>query len=499
MTTTQYILALDQGTTSSRALLIDHQGNIHACAQQEFPQIFPSPGQIEHDPEAIWESQLFVARKIIIQNGLQPNNIAAIGIANQRETTVVWNRLTGKAIYNAIVWQDRRTAPLCQQLKNSGHETLFQQKTGLKLDPYFSGTKIQWILNHVKGARDLAAKGDLAFGTIDSWLMWKLTEGNMHMIEISNAARTLLFDIHRGQWDEQLLSLLDIPRNMLPQVHGSSELYTHTAPNIFGAPIPIAGIAGDQQAALFGQRCTQPGSVKNTYGTGCFMLLNTGTKAIRSSNELLTTIAWKIDHTTHYCLEGSIFSAGAVIQWLRDGLKIISSATESESLAASVENNDGVYFVPAFTGMGAPHWDPYARGTIIGLTRGTTAAHLARAAIEGIAFQVADVLEVMQKDSGMNITELRVDGAASANNLLMQFQADILSTTIQRPKVLEITALGAAYLAGLAVGFWKSQTDIDQQWHIEREFHPTMNRAVAMQLRTTWQRAVQRSTHWIEP
>lgn len=494
----QYILTLDQGTTSSRAILFDHAGEIRSIAQQEFTQIFPKPGFIEHNPEEIWQTQIDVARQCLEKAGITAKDIAGLGITNQRETTVIWNRSTGKPIYNAIVWQDRRTADLCQQLQEAGYDPLFRQRTGLRLDPYFSATKIHWILNNVPNARKLAQQGELAFGTIDSWLVWKLTGGKCHLIEISNASRTLLFDIHRGLWDEQLLALLDIPPNILPQVCSSSEIYADTAEGIFPSPIPIAGIAGDQQAALFGQRCTKPGMSKTTYGTGCFMLLNTGSKPIASTSDLLTTIAWKINGQVSYALEGSVFIAGAAVQWLRDGLKLIKTSAEIETLARTVPDNGGVYLVPAFAGLGAPHWDPYARGTIVGITRGTNAGHFARAALEAIAFQTADLLRAMEQDAGAPISEVRVDGAATENKLLMQFQADISRIVVKRPKIWEITALGAAYLAGLAVGYWKDQNELDAHWKVEQEYKPAMELKLADQLQYNWQRAIERSEHWIE-
>ena len=493
-----YILSLDQGTTSSRAIVFDHHGSITAVSQNEFEQIFPQPGWVEHDPREIWSSQIGVATEAISMAGLKPNDIEAIGITNQRETTVVWERATGRPVYNAIVWQDRRTAEFCDRLKADGHEQTFRDKTGLVLDAYFSGTKVRWILDNVDGARDKAEAGDLCFGTVDSWLVWNLTGGSLHITDPSNASRTLLYDIHTGEWDETLLGILGVPRSMLPDVRSSSEVYGTTAEDVFTKPIPIAGIAGDQQSALFGQRCIEPGMVKNTYGTGCFMLLNTGTEAVPSKNNLLTTVAWKIGDRTEYALEGSVFIAGAVVQWLRDGLKIILSAPEIEALSATVEDNGGVYFVPAFAGLGAPHWDQYARGTIVGITRGTTAGHIARAALESIAYQVADVLEAMRADSGIDIKELRVDGGAAENDLLMQFQADILQAPIVRPKVFETTALGAAYLAGLAVGYWKDQAEVSTQWQADRRFGPALASASVDELRGTWRRALERSKAWVE-
>jgi len=493
------ILALDQGTTSSRAILFDKQGNIKGVAQQEFEQIFPKPGWVEHDAQEIWLSQLHVMANVIHQEQLASNDIAAIGITNQRETTVVWDRNTGRPIYNAIVWQDRRTAERCDDLKSAGHAETIRDKTGLVLDAYFSGTKVQWILDHVEGARERAQSGELAFGTIDSWLVWNLTDGKTHITDASNASRTLLFNIHTGDWDDELLKLLDVPRNMLPSVCSSSEVYGHTSENLSPASVPIAGIAGDQQAALFGQMCTEQGMVKNTYGTGCFMLMNTGNEAVQSKNNLLTTVAWKIGDQTEYALEGSIFIAGAVVQWLRDGLDLFESSAEIEGLASLVPDNGGVYFVPGFAGLGAPHWDPYARGLIMGLTRGTTKAHIARAALEGIAYQVSDVLDAMQSDSGIQLTELRVDGGASANDLLMQFQADLLSVPVVRPRVLETTALGVAYLAGLAVGFWENRDEIAHQWQVDKTFTPILPAEQVQTLKLGWQKALERSMRWIEP
>src|SRR5579864_2124500 len=468
----KYILALDQGTTSSRALLFDEAGAVRAVSQREFDQIFPQPGWVEHDPEQIVSSQIAVAQEALAQAGVQAADVAAIGIANQRETAIVWNRQTGEAIANAIVWQDRRTADFCQSLSAEGHEPLIQQRTGLLIDSYFSASKIGWMLQNVAGARRLADDGKLAFGTVDSWLVWKLTRGRVHATDASNASRTMLFNIHNGDWDRELLDLFLIPRSMMPDVRPSSGLFG----NVSGVPklegIPIAGIAGDQQAALFGQRCVKPGLTKNTYGTGCFTLQNTGQRAVPSANRLVTTIAWKIGDTTEYALEGSVFVGGAVVQWLRDGLGLIKKSEEVEPLAKSVADNGGVFFVPAFVGLGAPHWDSYARGSIFGLTRGTTAGHVARAAVESIAYQVADLLDAMRKDSGDPVHELRVDGGAAANDDLMQFQADILGVPVVRPAVTETTALGAAYLAGLAVGFWKSIDDVRGHWRIERTFEP---------------------------
>jgi glycerol kinase len=491
----KYILALDQGTTSSRAIVFDHNGSVISVAQQEFRQIFPEPGWVEHDPQEIWATQSNVAAQALNKARLTANDIAAIGITNQRETTVVWDRATGKPICNAIVWQDRRTAGACDRLKARGLAKTIRRKTGLVVDAYFSGTKLQWILNNVTGAKAKARAGQLAFGTVDSWLVWNLTGGRHHVTDPSNASRTMLFNINSGDWDDELLKLFGVPRSILPEVRSSSEVYGESS--LLGAPIPIAGIAGDQQAALFGQVCTKPGMVKNTYGTGCFMLMHTGAKPIASRNNLLTTVAWRIGGRTEYALEGSIFIAGAVVQWLRDGLEIISSSSDVEALALQVKDNGGVYLVPAFAGLGAPHWDQYARGLIIGLTRGSKRAHIARAALEGIAFQVADVLDAMQSDSKIKLKELRVDGGACANNLLMQFQADLLGVPVVRPKVAETTALGAAYLAGLAVGFWKNQSEIASQWQTDRRFVPAMKTAARKQLVAGWNKALQRAQRWI--
>jgi len=487
---TQYILALDQGTTSSRAIIFDKQGSIVSIAQKEFKQYFPQPGWVEHDANEIWSSQLGVATEAIVKAGLSVENIAAIGITNQRETTVVWERSTGKPIYNAIVWQDRRTASFCDELKAKGHETIIKQKTGLVIDSYFSGTKIKWILDNVPGARDKANKGELAFGTIDTWLLWNLTKGQVHATDVSNASRTMLCNIHTLQWDAALQEILDIPGSMLPQIRSSSEVYGSTQNILTAKNIPIAGIAGDQQAALFGQMCTQPGMVKNTYGTGCFMLMNTGEKPVYSNNNLLTTVAWKVNGITHYALEGSVFIAGAVVQWLRDGLGIIRHSAEVETLAATVKSSEGVYMVPAFTGLGAPHWNPDARGAMYGITRGTNAGHIARAALESIAFQTMDVLKAMEADAGIAIKELRVDGGATANDLLMQFQSDILNTQVLRPTVTETTALGAAYLAGLAVGYWEHIEEIHEQWQIDKLFKPVMSEDEKASLTKGWAKAV---------
>ncbi len=486
----KYILSLDQGTTSSRAIIFNHEGNIISTAQKEFTQIFPQPGWVEHDPIEIWSTQLGVAAEAISKAGLTPQDIAAIGITNQRETTIVWDRATGKPIYNAIVWQDRRTASICDELKAKNKQQLVQQKTGLVIDAYFSGTKIKWILDNIAGARDKAVKGELCFGTIDTWLLWNLTNGAVHATDVSNASRTMLCNIHTLQWDDELLSMLGVPKNMLPVIKSSSEIFGHTSGNFSNAKIPVAGIAGDQQSALFGQLCTQPGMVKNTYGTGCFMLMNTGQVPVASKNNLLTTVAWKINGRTEYALEGSVFIAGAVTQWLRDGLGIIKTSAEVEALARQVDDSGGVYFVPAFVGLGAPHWKQDARGMVTGLTRGSTAAHIARAALESIAYQTMDVLLAMESDADISIKELRVDGGATVNNLLMQFQSDILKTKVLRPRVTETTALGAAYLAGLAVGYWKSIDDLQQQWQIDKKFSPAMKATERTQLKKGWKRAV---------
>jgi glycerol kinase len=496
MSKSQYILSLDQGTTSSRAILFDHSGSIVEVAQKEFEQIFPKPGWVEHDPDDIWSSQVSVAAEVVTKAGIKAKDIAAIGITNQRETTLVWDKKSGKPVYNAIVWQDRRTASTTDRLKDEGYADLFQKKTGLVLDPYFSGTKVQWILDNVDGARSKAENGDLLFGTVDSWLIWKMTNGQKHVTDVTNASRTLIYNIHDLEWDEELLDILDIPASMLPEVASSSEIYGKTAGDIFATRIPISGIAGDQQAALFGQICTQKGMAKNTYGTGCFMLMNTGNKPIKSQNNLLTTIAWQMNGETEYALEGSVFIGGAVVQWLRDGLKLISSSSEIEELAEKVEHADGVYLVPAFSGLGAPHWDPHARGTMTGITRGTTDAHIARAALEAIAFQSTDLLKAMESDSGIKLKELRVDGGASVNNLLMQFQADLLRVPVIRPTVSETTALGAAYLAGLAVGFWDSKDEIAQQWNIAKRYEPDMDSSVIDERYAGWHKAVKRAKGW---
>ena len=486
----QYILSFDQGTTSSRAIVFDKAGAIVSTAQKEFRQIFPKPGWVEHDANEIWSTQMGVAAEAITKAGLSIQNIAAIGITNQRETTVVWDKKTGIPVYNAIVWQDRRTADYCDQLKAAGHAESIQEKTGLIVDAYFSATKVKWILDNVAGARARAENGELLMGTIDAWLVWKLTNGQVHVTDVSNASRTMLYNIHSLQWDQDLLERFDIPAAMLPLVKSSSEIYGYTQSILTSHPVPIAGIAGDQQAALFGQQCTQPGMVKNTYGTGCFMLMNTGEKPVASTNQLLTTIAWQVNGVTHYALEGSVFIAGAVVQWLRDGLKIIRTSAEIETLAGQVSSADGVYVVPAFAGLGAPYWNQHARGTIVGITRGTTSAHIARAAVESIAYQTMDVLKAMEADSGISIKELRVDGGATVNNMLMQFQADLLQTGVVRPTTVETTALGAAYLAGLAVGFWSSVSEIQSIWEKDRVFSPEMSLANRDALAAGWAKAV---------
>jgi glycerol kinase len=495
----KYILALDQGTTSSRAIVFNRDGTIISTAQKEFKQIYPKAGWVEHDGNEIWSTQAGVAAEAITGANLNGSNIAAIGITNQRETTLIWDRKTGKPVYNAIVWQDRRTSDYCDKLKKEkGLIEKVQQKTGLILDSYFSGTKIKWILDNVEGVRKRAENGELAFGTMDSWLIWNFTRGEKHITDVTNASRTMIFNIHNLQWDKELLEILDIPESLLPEVKQSSEVYGETKTTIFASKVPIAGIAGDQQAALFGQRCIESGMVKNTYGTGCFMVMNTGGKPIKSENNLLTTIAWQVNGKVEYALEGSIFIAGAVVQWLRDELGIIRKSADVEKLAASVDDNDGVYLVPAFAGLGAPHWDQHARGTMVGLTRGSNSGHIARAALEGIAYQVMDVLKAMEADSGIEILELRVDGGATANNLLMQFQSDILQAPVVRPKILETTALGAAYLAGLAVGYWKDHDEINEQWQIDRKFEPEMERKDALNLVKDWDRALKAAKAWSE-
>ena len=489
----KYILALDQGTTSSRAIVFDEFGQAKAISQKEFKQIFPKPGWVEHNPMDIWSSQASVIAEAITTIGINGLDIAAIGITNQRETTIVWDAETGEPVYNAIVWQDRRTSKYCDSLKKDGRTDLIRSKTGLIIDAYFSATKIRWILNNVPGARQKAEEGKLRFGTVDSWLIWKLTRGEVHVTDVSNASRTMLFNIHTLEWDKELLTLFDIPESMMPQVKSSSEIYGYTKATLFAHEVPIAGIAGDQQAALFGQMCIEPGSVKNTYGTGCFLLMNSGERPIMSSNNLLTTVAWKIGDKVNYALEGSVFVAGSVVQWLRDGLGIIKSSSEIEGLAASVPDNGGVYFVPALTGLGAPHWDQYAKGSIYGISRGTTAAHLARAALEGIAFQTMDIVNAMQRDADITLKELKVDGGASNNNLLMQFQADILGTAVIRPKVTETTALGAAYLAGLAVGYWENIDHIRSQWGVDKEFTPSAAAEDVDSLKKGWADAIRRT------
>ncbi|TQO39410.1 glycerol kinase [Arenibacter algicola] len=492
----KYILALDQGTTSSRSVVFDKKGNIVSVAQKEFTQYFPKPGWVEHDPLEIWSSQASTAAEATTKKGIYGADIAAIGITNQRETVVVWDRKTGKPVYNAIVWQDKRTSNYCDELKSQGKSKLIRQKTGLVIDSYFSGTKVKWILDNVEGARKKAEAGDLIMGTIDSWLIWNMTKGELHITDVTNASRTLLFNINTLEWDDELLELFNIPKSMLPQVKQSSEIYGSTNPNFFASKIPIAGIAGDQQAALFGQMCTKPGMVKNTYGTGCFMLMNIGEKPIVSENNLLTTVAWSINGKTHYALEGSIFIAGAVVQWLRDSLKIIKKSEDVEKLAASVDSTEGVYLVPAFAGLGAPYWNQHAKGSIFGLTRGSTDAHIARAALESVAFQTMDVLKAMEADSKISIKELRVDGGATVNNLLMQFQADVLNTSTVRPKVIETTVMGAAYLAGLAVGFWESLEEIQEIWQIDANFDPTTERKEIEQNIKGWYRAIDAVEYW---
>ena len=489
----KYILSLDQGTSSSRAIVFDHKGQIRSMAQREFTQIFPRSGWVEHNPHEIWSSQASVIAEAITSIGIDGSNIAVIGITNQRETTIVWDSETEEPIYNAIVWQDRRTSEYCDQLKAEGKTEFIRERTGLIIDAYFSATKVKWILDNVPGARERAQKGKLMFGTVDTWLIWRLTRGEVHVTDVSNASRTMLFNIHTLKWDEELLALFDIPLSMMPEVRSSSEVYGHTKTTIFAHRVPIAGIAGDQQAALFGQMCVEPGAVKNTYGTGCFLLMNSGEKPIDSKNNLLTTIAWKIGDKVNYALEGSIFVGGSVVQWLRDGLGVIRSSGEVEALAASVPDTAGVYFVPALTGLAAPYWDQYARGSISGISRGTTAAHIARAALEGIAYQTYDIVDAMQRDSGIKLCELKVDGGAARNNLLMQFQSDILSTRVIRPEVTETTALGAAYLAGLAVGFWGSLDEIRQQWQAERVFEPMAEAEDVEQKIEGWHDAVRRT------
>ena len=493
----KYILALDQGTTSSRAIVFNNKGDIIGTAQKEFKQIYPKAGWVEHDGNEIWSTQAGVAAEAITGAGLNGNNIAAIGITNQRETTLIWDRKTGKPVYNAIVWQDRRTSDYCDELKKDEKVSrMVREKTGLLLDSYFSGTKIKWILDNVAGVRERAERGELAFGTMDTWLIWNFTRGDVHVTDVTNASRTMIYNIHTLEWDKELLDLFNIPESLLPEVKSSSEVYGTTKTTIFASKVPIAGIAGDQQAALFGQRCIESGMVKNTYGTGCFMVMNTGEQPIESKNNLLTTIAWQVDGKVVYALEGSIFIAGAVVQWLRDELGLIRKSADVEKLASSVKDNDGVYLVPAFAGLGAPHWDQHARGTIVGLTRGSNAGHIARAAIEGIAYQALDVLNSMEADSGIDIKELRVDGGATANNLLMQFQADVLRAPVIRPKILETTALGAAYLAGLAVGYWKNHEEINEQWQEDQRFEPAMGADESTKLVDGWNRALNAAKAW---
>lgn len=495
----KYIMSFDQGTTSSRAIIFDKQGNICGSAQKEFKQIYPKPSWVEHDPMEIWGTQSGVARESLESSGIRPGEIAAIGITNQRETTIIWNKKTGNPIYNAIVWQCRRTANICDQLRERGLEDYIRENTGLVIDAYFSATKIKWILDNVEGAREMADAGELLFGNVDTWLIWNLTRGKVHVTDYSNASRTMLYNIVDLKWDDKILDILDIPRSMLPRVANSSEIYGYTDEYTFGgSEIPIAGIAGDQQASLFGQTCFESGMVKNTYGTGCFMLMNTGEKAVLSKNGLITTIAWGIDGKIEYALEGSIFIAGASIQWLRDEIGIIRNAEESEEIAESVENSNGVYVVPAFTGLGAPYWDMYARGTIVGITRGVKAAHLVRATLESIAYQTKDVLHAMEEDSGIDLKEVKVDGGAVANNFLMQFQSDILDTKVERPQIVETTALGAAYLAGLAVGFWKDKEEIKKNWKLDKVFRPNMEDDTRNKLYRKWKRAVERSLNWEE-
>jgi glycerol kinase len=493
---THAILALDQGTTSSRAIVFDHDGSIRAVAQKEFEQIFPQAGWVEHNPVEIWQTQLETAREALTKAGLNAQDIGAIGITNQRETTLLWDRKNGAPVHNAIVWQDRRTASFCDSLKQAGHGPLIQQKTGLVIDAYFSGSKLRWLLDNVPGARQRAERGELAFGNVDTWLVWNLTGGALHVTDPSNASRTMLYDLHSGSWSDEMLAILGVPRAVLPDIKSSSEVYGESLANLLGGAVPIAGIAGDQQAALFGQGCFSRGLAKNTYGTGCFMLMNIGNTPAPSKHQLLTTVAWRTGNETDFALEGSVFIGGAAVQWLRDGLGIIKSSSDVEALAASVPDSAGVYLVPAFAGLGAPHWDQYARGTIAGITRGTNRGHIARAALEGIAYQVADVLDVMKQDSGVTMNELRVDGGACTNNLLMQFQADVLQVPVVRPKVIETTALGAAYLAGLAVGFWKSQDEVAAAWQVDRRFDPAMPAAQAAHRRSRWDEALKRARDW---
>lgn len=489
----KYILAIDQGTTSSRSILFDHEGNICSIAQKEFNQIFPKPGWVEHDPQEIWSSQASTIAQVITNVGAESKDIAAIGITNQRETTIVWDAETGRPVYNAIVWQDRRTADYCKELEKQGLTQKIREKTGLIIDAYFSGTKIRWILENVPGAREKAEAGKLRFGTVDTWLIWNMTHGEKHVTDVTNASRTLLYNIHTLEWDEEMLQLLGIPKSMLPEVKSSSEVYGYTHMPIFSLDVPIAGIAGDQQAALFGQMCTEPGTIKNTYGTGCFLLMNTGEKAVLSQNNLLTTIAWKIGDQVSYALEGSVFVAGSVIKWMRDEMHMFRTAKDIDRLAENAEDNGGVYFVPALTGLGAPYWDPYAKGTITGITRGTKLEHVARAALEGIAFETMDIVEAMRKDAGVSLGELKVDGGVSNSNVTMQFQADILGTNVVRPTCVETTAKGAAYLAGLAVGFWSSIAEIKAQWAIDKTFTPSMSEEKVKEVKDGWRDALSRA------
>jgi len=493
-----YIMALDQGTTSSRSIIFNKKGEIISVAQRAFKQHFPKSGWVEHDPMEIWSTQSSVLAESLAKGNIKPKSIAAIGITNQRETTILWDRKTGKPVYNAIVWQDRRTAAYINQLKAEGKEELVTSKTGLVLDAYFSGSKVKWILDNVEGLRKRAENGEIAFGTVDTWLIWNLTHKKVHVTDVSNASRTMLFNIFDKKWDQELLDLFDIPASILPEVKSSSEIYGHTSEYLFPVPIPIAGIAGDQQAALFGQLCTEPGMAKTTYGTGCFLMMNTGETPVKSNNKLLTTIAWELNGKVSYALEGSVFIGGAAIQWLRDGIELFGHAKESEELAQSLDDNDGVYFVPAMAGLGAPHWDQNARGAFFGITRGTTIAHMTRAALEAIAYQVRDVLDAMQKDSGAPIKELRVDGGATANNFLMQFQSDILQTKIKRPQIIETTAIGAAFLAGLAVGFWESEEELKDLWNSDKNFEPKMDKEKVDYFLKFWHKAVERSKNWVE-
>lgn len=493
-----YLMALDQGTTSSRAIIFDKKGQIVSVAQKEFKQFFPKQGWVEHDANEIWTSQSSVMIEALVNQDIRADQIAAIGITNQRETTIVWNRKTGKPIHKAIVWQDRRTAAFCNELKEKGLAEKIAAKTGLIIDAYFSATKIRWILENVKGARAQAEAGELAFGTVDSWLIWKLSTGRAHLTDITNASRTMLFNIHTQEWDEELLELFEIPKSMLPEVRSCSEIFCETTGDVLSVKIPISGVAGDQQAALFGQLCTEPGMAKTTYGTGCFLVMNTGKESVRSQNQLLTTVAWKIGDEINYALEGSVFIGGAAVQWLRDGLELFEKASDTESLATSLDDNDKVYFVPALSGLGAPHWDQNARGAFFGITRGTTIAHMTRAALEAIAYQVYDVLKAMEKDCGKPTQELRVDGGATANNFLMQFQADLLGCEIKRPKIIETTAIGAAFLAGLAVGFWESREELQALWTADRSFDPSMKAEKREELIHFWHKAVERSKHWVD-